>query len=271
MRENRSLPVAVVICPMEIERSAVSRSLRRVHVEGVEVIRCGIGREAITGAVERVARASRAEHPTTAHAHQREGADEAIDARLQLSTRHPLIILAGACGALREVDDVPPIARVIDEHGGCWDDGMGMDPSGVTLIAVDRVISTPEAKAHLARASGAAVVDMESHAFAATCRRHALPWAVVRGVSDAPHEVLPEEVLRWIAPDGRTRTWRALADLARRPSLIPHMRGVLARSRRVLPRVGERTVEVALAWRRETASASFSLLARSQASTEADR
>ncbi|MFM9902052.1 MAG: hypothetical protein ACKVOT_13655 [Polaromonas sp.] len=206
----------LVLCPMEIERRAVAREVEAARLTTAQVLRTGVGKDAIIREFRAAAEASRPR----------------------------LVILAGACGALRPVDDVPPIARVIDEHGGEWTSGVGMVESGRILIAVDRVVSTPADKRALADATGAAIVDMESHAFAAACVQLGLPWAVVRGVSDTPDETLPGEVLGWISPDGRTRNGRAVLDMIRKPSLIPHIRSVLRRSGRVLPEVGRRVVEI---------------------------
>ncbi len=210
---------------MQIEAKAVARALRRVSaahpdVGATRVVRTGIGRHAIVNALERECN----------HA------------------RPDLVILAGACGGLAPTDDVPRIARVIDEHGGAWAGGVGFHPRGITLIAVDRVIPTPAHKAALATRTGASIVDMESHAFAAACAAMGLPWSVVRGVSDTPDETLPAEVLGWVRPDGTTRSVRAVFDLVRRPRLIPHIIGVVRRANRVLPRVGERAAEIAAAW-----------------------
>lgn len=125
---------------------------------------------------------------------------------------------------------------------------------GVTLIGVDEIIATPADKSRLAERTGAAIVDMESHAFIEACERLAresgvdVHWSIVRGVSDTPDETLPAEVLNWIDGDGNTRTLRAVRDLALRPRLVPHMVDVLRRSQRVLPLVGERVVEVCRAW-----------------------
>lgn len=201
---------------MEIELAAVRRALRDEALTDVELVRSGIGKAAIVRAIELACGARRTD----------------------------LVILAGACGALRDVDDVPSISRIVDEHGGAWVGGAGMREDGVVLVAVDRVVSTPADKRRLAESSGASIVDMESHAFASACVRLGVAWAVVRGVSDTPNETLPERVLHWIAPDGRMRPIRAVLDLARRPALIPHIRAVLARSRRVLPQVGRSVAEL---------------------------
>lgn len=198
-----------VLCPMNIEYRAVARALRRAGLRGVEIVQTGIGKEAVVRAVERAG-------PTGG-----------------------TFILAGACGALSAVGDVPAVSRVIDEHGGAWSTGR---PGGVTLIGVDRVVSTPAAKRQLAEQTGAAIVDMESHAFIAACERLGAPWGIVRGVSDTPEETLPREVLDWITPTGDTRALRAVSDMARRPRLIGHIVTVLRRSGRVLPRVGAAVV-----------------------------
>ena len=205
----------IVFCPMRIERDHVRRALQREGHGAIRLVQTGIGQDAVLRALD-------AESPA-------------------------LAILAGACGGLVMGDDVPPIARVVDEHGRTWTP-WGADVRGVTLAAVDRIVSTPAAKLALAAHTGATIVDMESHAFAAACEHRSIAWTVVRGVSDTPEETLPGEVMGWITPQGDTRAGRAALDMLRRPSLIGHIVGVLRRSNRVLPLVGRRVVEVVRAW-----------------------
>lgn len=203
---------------MQIEHDAVARALRaaRLGPDHARLVQTGIGQHAILQAL-----------------------------RAQVSANRPrLAILAGVCGALAPVGDVPPIARVIDELGHTWSAGIGFIPAGVTLVAVDRIVATPTDKAALARATNAAIVDMESHAFAAACDELALPWSIVRGVSDTPTQTLPHEVLDWVAPDGRTRAARAAWDLCRKPKLVPHILAVLRRSARVMPKVAARVLAI---------------------------
>jgi nicotinate-nucleotide adenylyltransferase len=219
----------VVLCPMSIEHKAVSRELRRAGLSRMPVVQTGIGREAIVRAFER----EFARHGTGA-----------------------LYVLAGACGGLRATDDVPPIAGVIDEHGRCRRPfGAADEHAGVTLVGVDRIVATPADKRALAEATGAAIVDMETHAFAAACEQRGAAWSVVRGVSDTPEQTLPPEVLGWVTPEGGTRGARAAADLARKPSLLPHVVGVVRRANRVLPKVGERVAALARAWMERCAAA----------------
>lgn len=207
---------------MQIELSHVKKQLRASGLDNVRVVQTGIGKDAVLSASKR--------------------------------ENGSLFILAGACGGLTHGADVPGITKVVDEHGHSWTPWHA-DPSGVTLAAVDRIVSTPADKRALAVATGAAIVDMESHAFAASCEERGIAWTVVRGVSDTPEETLPGEVMGWITPEGNTRARRAVFDMVRRPSLIGHIMGVVKRSNRVLPLVGKRVVEVVREWElRESAS-----------------
>ena len=209
-----------VFCPMEIERKAVERALRKASLRDVRVVQTGIGKDAVVRALAAAAAGARA---------------------------GDLFVLAGACGGLAVSEDVPGIAAVTSEHGGRWTPRFA-DLKGVTLIAVDRIVATPADKQRLAAETGAKIVDMETHAFAAECERRGLAWTVVRGVSDTPEETLPAEVIGWVKPDGGTRAVRAAMDLARKPSLVPHIIGVVRRANRVLPKVGVRVAEVARDW-----------------------
>lgn len=229
-----------VLCPMRVEFEAVRGQLSRAGADlrHVRLIQTGIGKAHVTSAVESVAR--------------------------QVAGGSVLFILAGACGGLVPTEDVPSIERVIDQHGHEWPcerwwraeggGGAASGRAGVTLVGVDEIIATPADKLRLARATGAAIVDMESHAFIQACERSApasgidVHWAIARGVSDTPEETLPERVLHWIDESGNTRPFRAGVDLITRPWLVPHIAGVLRRSRRVLPTVGRRVVEICSAW-----------------------
>lgn len=208
---------------MRIERLAIERELSRAGLSAVRVIQTGIGKQAILRTLEAQAAAGDS------------------------------IILAGTCGALRPVEDVPIIARIIDTSGGEWPCRFRPRPESPnaahTLVAVDHIVSAPADKAELARRTGAAVVDMESHVFAAACEARGARWHVVRGVSDTPDQTLPDEVLGWITPEGNTRAGRAALDLASRPRLIPHIAAVIRRSNRVLPLVGKEVVATIRAWR----------------------
>jgi len=255
---------------MRIERRHVERAIG--GLDGVQVIQTGIGKHAILRTLDMLAakeplasaRGACNGWPSTP------GSAERPRLAPLAHARGSLFILAGLCGGLTAGHEVPPIARVIDEHGHEWtptlaprfdDSALGTRHSAlgspVTLIGVDRIISTPADKRALAAATGAAIVDMESHAFAARCEELGVPWAVVRGVSDTPEETLPEEVLHWITPEGNTRTARAVRDMLLHPGHIPHILAFVRRSNRVLPQVGERVVRLIAQWQAQPTGASL--------------
>jgi hypothetical protein len=213
---------------MRIERDHVARGLSRAGLSGdqrVRLVQTGIGRDAIV-------------RPLGGEGGRTPGT---------------LVILAGAAGGLAPgLDDAPPVGRVIDTHGGAWTPTAGAGPEtgggSVTVVGVDHIVEGPSDKRALHDRTGASIVDMESHAFADACTGLGIAWAIVRGVSDTPDQTLPAEVLGWIDPAGETRTLRAAADLLTRPRLIPHVAGVLRRSGRVLPRVGDRAAAIARHW-----------------------
>lgn len=210
---------------MRVEYVAIVREIRRAGLDdrAVRVIQTGIGKAAVLRTLERE-----------------------LAQRPHASPPPRFVVLAGCCGGLIPTDDVPRIARVVDDHGGVWtiDPAAGGDPQGVDLAAVDEVVSTPGAKAALAQRTGAAIVDMEAHAFARFCVARSLPWTVVRGVSDTPDQTLPDEILGWVTPAGDSRPFAAAAGLLRRPTLIPHIAGFVRRCNRVLPLVGRRVAEI---------------------------
>lgn len=209
---------------MATEHRAVARAIRRAGVSDIKTIQTGVGKQAVIRAVERLAALSPAEQPR-------------------------MIVLAGACGALRAVEDVPRIARVVDEHGDEWP--VTSSAGGATLIAVDRVVATPRDKRELADRTGADIVDMESHGFITACRQHGFAWHIIRGVSDTPDETLPDEVLGWIDGAGNSRIGQAMRDMALKPSLVPHIVRVMRRANRVLPLVGHEAARFIAAARRE--------------------
>lgn len=60
------------------------------------------------------------------------------------------------------------------------------------LVTVDTVVCAAAEKAAIYRSTGAAAMDMESHAAAQECRRAGIPFIAVRSISDGADENLPE-------------------------------------------------------------------------------
>ena len=139
----------------------------------------------------------------------------------------PSVILAGVAGGLRPTSVAPRIRAVISDSGSLaaphWT--IPWNPSAsdteALLVGVDAPAWTVEEKATLARASGADLVDCESHELASWAARAGAAWGVVRGVSDGPDDALPRAAEGWLDEIGKPNLGRVVMDLARRPSLIP--------------------------------------------------
>ena len=94
---------------------------------------------------------------------------------------------------------------------------------GPTLLTVDRLVSSPQAKRALHETHGAAAVDMESFAVARAMQGQARRLTVVRAISDAADTALPAESLGWVTAMGRSRALPAMAWTLARPWRIKRM------------------------------------------------
>lgn len=108
-----------------------------------------------------------------------------------------------------------------------------------TLRTSDEFLCEPEPLARLA-AQGVIALDMETSAIARVCERHALPWSVLRAVSDMAGET-PREVLGLAGPDGAGD----LAALARHLAPAPWRAFGLARLARDSARAARSAAEAA--------------------------
>lgn len=96
----------------------------------------------------------------------------------------------------------------------------------VRVVSVPRLVGTPAEKAALNRVHGQerpAVVDLESYAAARTLNRAGIPWALLRAVSDAHDEALPECLLCSQREDGSVQRGK----VALRALLAPRSLGTL--------------------------------------------
>lgn len=92
------------------------------------------------------------------------------------------------------------------------------------VAGVDAVAATPQDKAALRAATGAGLVDMETHGVARACAAAGRPWAALRAIADDAATALPGWTAALIGPDGRVRAlaaaWGALTHPADLPALL---------------------------------------------------
>ena len=89
------------------------------------------------------------------------------------------------------------------------------------FAGVDMPLADVAGKAALHRASGADLVDMESHIGARIAARHGLPFAALRAVTDPAHRALPHAATVGMRPDGKVDLAAILGSLRRDPRQIP--------------------------------------------------
>jgi hopanoid-associated phosphorylase len=113
-------------------------------------------------------------------------------------TRHATLTLGGA------------LATTLHAHG----------VSLQSLAGVDAPVMTPEDKAALRTATGAAAVDMETHVAARFAADHRLPWGALRVVCDPAQRGLPPLAMEALKPDGGISIPAVLKSLVSDPSQI---------------------------------------------------
>jgi adenosylhomocysteine nucleosidase len=117
------------------------------------------------------------------------------------------------------------------------------------LLGANAMVVDATQKALLHRTTGALAVDMESHIVARVARRHQLPFAVARVVSDAAHRSLPPAVRVGMKSDGGMDLPAVLRSLLADPGQLPALirtgleaergfRALLRGHRRLGPRLG---------------------------------
>jgi len=83
------------------------------------------------------------------------------------------------------------------------------------------IVGSVADKAALRRATGAAIVDMETHAVAMAARHAGVPFVVVRAVSDSAAHALPRAAQAGFKADGEPDVGAVLVGLLRRPWELP--------------------------------------------------
>lgn len=153
------------------------------------------------------------------------GAAEIATRQLIAGHRPRAVVAAGFAGGLD-----PSLARgsVIRPCRAVRDDGAsaidlarhGSTHALLTIVSVDAVAATVDAKRTLAARTGAEAVDMETHAVARVAMAAGLPCHCVRVVSDDALESLPAEVAGLAAaPSTLRRLGAVVGAFGRRPAV----------------------------------------------------
>lgn len=140
--------------------------------------------------------------------------------------RPGLVVTAGFAGALDpslERGALVVVDRVLRSGEGALELFIPPAPEGAraTLVTVDRPVAEPADKRTLAASTGAGLVDMESHAVAATAVAHGIPCVGIRVVSDGADQRLPPEVAALARPQSPWRRLGAVVGgVGRRPGAV---------------------------------------------------
>lgn len=111
------------------------------------------------------------------------------------------------------------------------------------LVSAERPVASTADKRHLAAASGAIAVDLESAAVAAVAHAFDLPFLAVRAIADPADMALPHAVLRAADSTGAIRRSALLGQLLRHPTEIAVLLQLASQfrsARRTLTRAAER-------------------------------
>jgi adenosylhomocysteine nucleosidase len=112
------------------------------------------------------------------------------------------------------------------------------------LYSALHVVTRPQAKAELAKRTGAAAVDMESAAVAGAAAEAGLPYIAIRVVADGPDDALPERIESLLTADGHTR-YRGLLSLLLAPAEFPRLLVLARRSDQARRTLGDLAVHFA--------------------------
>lgn len=163
---------------------------------------------------------------------------EALRSRLQAIDSRGLaaVVSFGVAGALDPrlaVGSVVLATEVTDlARSRVADEGMrtawsvllakaGQPFSEASVVGVDRPAMDVAAKSALRIATGAAIVDMESHIAASWAEERGLRFGAIRVVSDSALRTLPPLAATAMRPDGSVAVGHVLARLVRSPGQIP--------------------------------------------------
>ncbi|MGZ8367259.1 MAG: phosphorylase [Rhodoplanes sp.] len=112
------------------------------------------------------------------------------------------------------------------------------------LMGVSAPVARPEDKRVLYEQTGAVAVDMESHIVASLARKHEIPMAAIRVITDPAERALPACAVSAMRPNGTTDILAMIRSVMARPRELPALlqtaldaraaRSMLMRGRKLL-------------------------------------
>jgi adenosylhomocysteine nucleosidase len=119
------------------------------------------------------------------------------------------------------IDSDPDILQALMRAAGECEIMFGGPPLTDAIAGSDGIIGSGEAKSALRRRTGAAAVDMESHAVALVARERGAAFAAIRAIADPANRSIPETAMAGLAPDGTTRPFHVILALMGKPQDLP--------------------------------------------------
>lgn len=102
------------------------------------------------------------------------------------------------------------------------------------VLGSARAVGGVDEKAELHRATGAAIVDMESHVVARIAIARGLPFTVLRVVADSAEQSLPPAAVNGMKSDGTPDIVGVLKSLASQPGQLPDLMRTAFAARRAM-------------------------------------
>ncbi|MBL6854374.1 MAG: hypothetical protein ISS15_02445 [Alphaproteobacteria bacterium] len=139
--------------------------------------------------------------------------------------------IAGALAPLLQIGDVVVATHVVhgEEHyrtDARWSEHLRAHLPGAHSVVIaghDQIVSHVDGKRRLFALTGAHAVDTESHVAARIAAEHAIPFVVVRTISDLATQGLPPAALLPLRPSGKPRLTQVIASAVSDPSQIPEL------------------------------------------------
>jgi adenosylhomocysteine nucleosidase len=160
------------------------------------------------------------------------GVEADLEAKLEAQAEGAIgIVSFGLAGALRDGLEIGDwivaswLTGALDvETDPAWRDAALARLTGAKAgiaYADGRMIDSVAEKRSLGRKAD--IVDMESHIAAKVAKRHGLPFAVIRCVSDRVDHMLPHAITVSMRPGGAIDGMAMLGSLLRRPGQMPDL------------------------------------------------